>query len=228
MKQGEETLNNVSEKSRNALVKYEAHIKSMDENFMLATESLRREVAAQSGEASSKVKTMVSDAMESILTILDSSQGTRKELGSILLNLQDTSLKTSEEVGHRALEQHSKMESALGIFNDGMKKHDELQVELADQLSVVSDYGKSQLEELAGQEVALSKQKQAFTDAKQEQSRMQSDIITTVMQGVQELLSREMKRLNQETETRFNVFATDNDEILNLNASIKSTTQNIE
>jgi len=227
MKEGETKLNSFSKKSRDDLVQYEEHIKTADDTFMQAIESLRREITANSNHAGDKMKGMVSVIVESITKISDSSVETRRVLASILHDLHELSLKTSKQVGQQALEQHTKMENALGTFHSGMKHHDALQNELQEQLSVVNEYGTSQLGKLANQSDSLLKQKQVLAEAREEQNRVHSDIMSSVMHGVEELLSREMNRLAQETEARFNIFETDNNEISKLNASISSVTRDI-
>merc|ERR1712113_613275 len=117
-------------------------------------------------EASNKIEEMVSSLVESISTVSDSSVEIRGKLSNILYDLKDVSLKTSKDVGQQALEQHSRMEYALGKFQSGMKQHDELQNELEEQLSTVKGFGESQLGELSIQADTLSKQKQVLKEAR--------------------------------------------------------------
>jgi hypothetical protein len=222
---GDEMLATSLRTSLERLQQQSAQVQDMDENFSNAIESLRSEIDENGNQSKESILDMVSDVMESISAVSDVNTKTRNDLNNILKELHDVSLKSAKDVGRHAVKQHTRMEKAIGLFEEGMKHHNELQNELTEQISYVSEQGSVQLEEISSQAVMLSLQKQAFDDAREKQKRMQAEMMTTVMGSVQQLLSKEMNRLAQENENQFNAFQADREKILELNSSVGGITE---
>ena len=226
-KEGEASFDKSMGKSIDQLQKYSKHIKSMEEKFQSATESLLSKVTKGGSDSKNSINTMATGVIESITNISNANIATRKELNTIVNDLQNVSLKVMKEVGRKALKQQEKTKVAVEMFVEGMKYNDELQEEVKEQLSYVNDKGNSQLEEISSQSNLLHDQKEALVSARKIQEKIQSEILTTVVNGVQELLSREINRLSQENESQINALTATNEEMSLLNKSIEKTTQNI-
>ena len=199
----------------------------MDQEYNHATEALRTQIADGGGDTKKQLINMVNDIIEKISTLSDSHVSTRDNLEVILSDLQNTSLKVMKEIGRSALKQNGQSEIAMTVFTEGMKNNEELQRQMNEQLTSVDTQGKEQMKDLVLQSKLLLKQKQTFLKMKDMQGKIQSEIMSTVVKGVEQMLQREFGRLSEESENHFTTLSCDNDEIGNLNASIETSTQSI-
>jgi len=229
---GSETLINKEEEvlassilaSSKKVSQYQKEVIKMDAKFHQTSDELCSAIEHHGTESNEKIGTMVSELIQAISAVSDLNRKTREDLSVLLKNIQTASLNTMDHIERQASEQHSKTEDALESFVDGMKQHEVLKTELNDQSSFVSTEGKSQLELLASQAAMLSTQKKIFAEAKEMQKKMQEDLVSRVLNGMQQMLSSEMMFLWQENEARYDALKTDNGKMIDLNSTIESST----
>ncbi len=227
IKGGEDVLCISFETACEQLQQYSSNVKNMDEKFNEISESLRSEIRNSGDKSKNNIIHMVSDIFDSITSLSDANIATRKDLTTLLNDLQSISLHTMKEVGRQALNQCTRSENSLAEFVSAMQDNDKLQKEMKEQLTFVNKQSNMQLKDISSQSNMLIRQKKAFATAKETHEKIQAEIMTTVMKGVQELLSREINRLSQQNENQFKELATENEKITSLNKTIETSTQDI-
>lgn len=227
IKGGEDVLSISFETACEQLQQYSSNVKNMDEKFNEISESLRSEIRNSGDKSKNNIIHMVSDIIDSISSLSDANIATRKDLTTLLNDLQSISLHTMKEVGRQALKQCTRSEKSLAEFVSAMQDNDKLQKEVKEQLTFVNKQSNMQLKDISSQSDMLIRQKEAFATAKETHEKIQAEIMATVIKGVQELLSREINRLSQQNENQFKELTNENEKITSLNKSIETSTQDI-
>lgn len=227
IKNGENLSSKSMTRSCEKLQQYAQEMSSLDKIFVDASETLQSEISMTGNETRDQVAKMSALVKDSITAVSNANSKTRKDLSEIIQELHQESIRVTKDAGRQALKQHSKLSKSMETFAEKMKKNDDLQKELGDELAFVTSQGGATLEHLSSQSVMLTLQKQAYADAMEKQKKMRAQIMTTVVEGLQQLLSTEMNRLSQENENQFNALDTDTDKIVELNANIQSSTRSI-
>ena len=224
---GETKLKTSFEESCDKLNLYSQISESMEENFKDAIKLLRADINEKGKQSKDGMLNMVSAVMNSVLEISKVNTQTRKDLETILSNRQTTSVEVTKDIGRKALKQHSKMEKAMEVFTGKAKDHDEVQKILRDQDSFMNSNGSSQLELVSSQAAMLSSHQQALSDAREKQKRLQTQVVSSVIEGLKNLLTQEVDRLAHETQSQFDAFDSETVKLTELNTSIETISNNI-
>lgn len=227
IERGEKLSSKSMTKSCEKIQQYAQELSSLDKIFVDASETLQSEISMSGNETRDQVVKMTSLVKDSITAVSNANSEIRKDLSDILKELHQESIKVTKHAGRQALKQHSRFSKAIETFEEKMKINNNLQQELGEELEYVNANGSSTLEDLSSQSVMLTMQKQAYADAIEKQKKMRAEMMTTVMEGIQQLLTSEMARITEENATQFKAFDTDTDKITELNANIQSSTRNI-
>ena len=195
------------------------YIKSSDD-FLSAFES---NVAS----AKSKISTMVSNATVSLAEVRLAGAETRKNLLSLLNQIETTSKEASASTQNILSTQRDKISCTDRQFGEGKDNLEDMNTFLNGQGSLIDNEGGRHMNQVHDLKQAISDQKNTFNQAYEEEQKLQQEVLQNMYMGMQKLMQVEMKRLTENTMKQQNSFTSSSDSLLQQNENIEVTGRSI-
>ena len=227
LKDGEEALSSSILNANKQLEHHSSNLKQMDLEYKQLTDKLLATLNSNATDSRNKIIEMVTSVNGSLSLVRDANSETRTALGTVISKL-DTNCTESAVHMEMVSKSHSvTMNNAIETFTDGMKHVGDMKVELNKQVKYISDEGNGHLNTINVQKSMLSTQHDSIVKAREEQQVMKEQFLATVLDGVRNLVNKQMDLLSDKQQEHLTSFKDGTESILEKNAAIGSCADNI-
>ncbi len=224
---GKEYMSLANQATKDRLEKASQKIRSMNEENHKEALDILSSLMSRSNAVKEEIADAASLLQKSMAEITAARVETRAELLGILKNSEAAYLELVKDIGSRSVHQHSKLNSDAEQFNQGMKHIDESRDDLVEQKSYLAAKLSVQRKDLTSQTLMLSNQETAFKQAHERQRKMYEEMMSTIMNGMQKLVSDEFSKLDTENDDRYKAFETDNQMMTLVHKNIEQCTNDV-
>ncbi len=224
---GKEYMSLANQATKDRLESASQKIRSMNEQNNKEASDILSSMMSRSNAIKDEIANAVSLLQKSMAEITTARVETRADLRTILESSEAAYLELVKEIGSRSVHQHSKLNSDAEQFNQGMKHIDESRDDLVEQKSYLGAKLDVQHKDLTSQTLMLSNQQLAFKQAHGRQREMYEEMMSTIMNGMQKLVSDGFSRLDTENDDRLKAFEADNQMMSLMHKNIEQSTNEV-
>jgi len=227
LKDGEEVLSSSILSAHKQLEHHSSNLKQMDLEYTQLTDKLLTTLNSNAMESRNKIIEMVTSVNDSLSNVRDANLETRTALETVISKL-DTNCTEAATHMEMVSKSHSvTLNNAIETFTDGMKHVGDMKVELNNQVKYISDEGNGHLETINMQKSMLSLQHDSIVKAREEQQVMKNQFLATVLDGVRNLVNKQMDLISDKQQEHLTTFKEGTESILEQNTAIGSCADNI-
>lgn len=227
LKDGEKELSSSILNANKQLERHSSDLKQMDSKYAQLSEKLLTTLDVNSTTSRNKIVDMVSSVNDALSNVRDANVETRTTLSSVISKL-DTNCTESANYMEMVSKSHSvTMNNAIETFTDGMKHVGDMKAELSKQIEFISDEGSEHLGNINTQKSMLTSQCESIAKASEEQLVMKEQFLATVLDGVRDLVNKQMNLLSDKQQEHLTNFKDGTEGILEKNTVIGSSADKI-
>lgn len=224
---GDSALSETCTTSRQKFIEHGRSIQEMEKAYATASSKSISALETNVHANKSKIEGMV----ESASRALQDAKSVRAErmtaLSELISSWKKASLESSNGINDTAAAQSSVLKELLSSMEKEMARHDTTSTILSEQNTFIDASEVAQIDNLSSQSSLLISQQEMIAKARKEQSEMRSEIMRTIMGGVQELVNQQMARLANANDTHLTEMSSSNQSVVDSNTSMAKSTEDV-
>jgi len=227
LKDGEEVLSSSISAAQKLLEDQCDNLKHMDTEYAKSTDKLLSTLDSNSTEARNKIVEMVSSVNSALSDVMGANSETRSALNAVISEMDTKSKKAAVHMEVVSKGQSVAMNNAIETFTEGMKHIGDMKAELNKQVEFVDEEGCQHLKTIDMQKTMLTSQHDVIVMAKDEQLTMKQQFLATVLDGVKDLVNKQMDLYSNRQIEYLSEFKEGTERILEKNDVIGSSASTI-
>ena len=190
---GDTELSSSCAAARHQLESFATVLQEMNTQHNKATEDSLSNVEQAIMETKAKVESMVKTTGQAIQIAQDHSLETRATLNNVLKDWKGAGSVATAQVIEISAAQHRALENSYNLLNSEMKRHHTMNKELESQVDFLSAKQDYQLGKMENQYTQLGLQQRQLEIAKASQASLCNTVMNTVIDGVKNLVTEQLK-----------------------------------
>jgi len=223
LKEGEEVLSSSVSAAQKQLEDQCVNLKQMDTHYTQLTDKLIATLDSNSTESRNKIVEMVSSVNSALSDVMGANLETRTALNAVISEMDNKSKKGAVHMEVVSKGQSVAMNNAIDNFSEGMKHIGDMKLELNKQLEFVDQEGSQHLSTIDTQKTMLTSHHDSIAKAKDEQLIMKEQFLATVLDGVKDLVHKQMDLYSNKQQEHLSEIKEGTERILGKNTVIGSS-----
>jgi len=225
--EGEGKLNTSFQTGHKQLKEYSNKLKRMDSEYAISTEHLLTSLDKNFSQSKDKLMNMVASITDALSSVRTANSETRHALGIVISKLEKESTESANCIQDVSKDQSVIMTNGIESFSDGMQHNKSMRMKLNKQIDFIDTDGGAHVNDIKTQKTMLSNQKESIAKAKKEQNHMKEAFLSTVLNGVTNLVNEQMSLLSKKQVEHLKSFEYNNQGIAEKNSVIGSSADKI-
>jgi len=227
LKDGEAVLSSSISMAQKQLEDQCVNLKQMDVEYTQFTDKLLTTLDSNSTESRSKIVEMVSSVNSALSDVTGANSETRTALNTVISEMDNKSREAAVHMEVVSKGQSVAMNNAIDTFADGMKYIGNMKSELNKQIEFINQEGSEHVNTIDTQKTMLTSHHGSILKAKDEQLAMKEQFLATVLDGVKDLVNKQMDLYSNKHQEHLSEFKEGTERILGKNTVIGSSADSI-
>eukprot|EP00980_Cylindrotheca_fusiformis_P003391 scaffold755_cov101-Cylindrotheca_fusiformis.AAC.5 len=227
LRHGEVNMKTSCNRARTNLEASSQHLKQLESRYHETSSGLLENLKTRLSHAKDMLHKMASATTATLekrkVERLRSSDALQKLVNAWQMS-SNSSIYSVVEKGNA---QVSEVVETLQMLQAEMARHDEIEKQLSNQRSFLSENEKRHTSDLARQHELLSYQKQNFERAEDRNREFCEKFMSNVMRGVQDLIQDQMEVIAKQRKADYETLASGNEELVRVHSEIQASSQAI-
>lgn len=223
LRDGEQVLSSSISRAHKQLEQQSSDLKEMDLQYLQLTQKLLSSIELNSTSSRDKIIGMVHFVTDAISNVRDANLETRTALGSVISKLDTNCTEAANHIEMVSKSHSVTMNNAIETFAKGMKHIEEMKSELGKQVDFFGNEGSQHLSSIDTQKSMLTSHRESIVKASQEQVLLKEQFLVTVLDGVRDLVNKQMNLFSDKQQEHLSNFKDGTEDILEKNSVIGSS-----
>ena len=176
-------------------------------------------------KSSGNISGMAERMMDSINTFATSISATRQALCNLINDMEKETKSSMNMISETSISQSLELKNVVELLNGSMQGYNESKATLEEENKILSQLASAQHGDIMCQKELLEQQRKKFEAAFEYQKEMHSMAMKRVMNGVQDLLSSEINKFQEQNEKRMHAMRNENNAMIEMNEKIDETSR---
>jgi len=225
--QGEASLEASCVLAGEKFVEHAQRLKELETAYSNASSESITALETNVADNKSRIEGMVESASRALQDAKNVRAERMKSMSQLISAWKEASLDASNGMNNAATSQSSAIDELVVFMETEMARHDTTRTILSEQKAFIDANEAALVDDLSSQSSLLSTQHNLIAKAQEEQKEMKTDIMKTIMSGVEELVNQQMQRLASSNEKHFNGMISSNRTAVESNAAMVRSTGNM-